>query len=283
MSREINEEKEFSENIDRLLAGQEVEVGEDVSEDFRTAIQFAQKLEELRDESSPVFKDQLRRRLLLKLAEKEAAAEEQKEKRASFWEALRNLVPRSPVWRTATATVAVAVLAAVVFWGSGIFIQAPEQTAERGPAPAMAPAPKVTPEGPPVAMLDSGDILNLEPLLEETNVYLLGEEVRIDLVFRNTSSEAIIVAPFPPAIQINRSDTGETVRSFAQGSESAKISASGTLNYTLAWNQLDDRGQQVEPGRYSILVSDVTIQKGTEPREVQAGFEPVIELIIQSP
>ncbi len=75
MGREINEEKEFSENIDRLLADQEVEVGEDVSEDLKTAIQFAQKLEELRDESSPAFKDQLRRRLLLELAEEEAAAE----------------------------------------------------------------------------------------------------------------------------------------------------------------------------------------------------------------
>ena len=79
----------------------------------------------------------------------------------TFWKALRNLVPRSPVWRTATATVAVAVMAAVVFWGSGIFVQAPEQTAERGPAPAMAPVPKVAPEGPPVAMLDSGAVLNL--------------------------------------------------------------------------------------------------------------------------
>ena len=128
MGREINEEKEFSEKIDRILAGQKVEAGEDVSEDFRAAIQFAQKLEELRDEPLPVFKEQLKRRLLLKLAEKEAAAKEQKDKRASFWEALRNLVPRSPVWRTATATVTVAVLAVIVFWGSGVFVQAPEQT-----------------------------------------------------------------------------------------------------------------------------------------------------------
>ena len=41
MAREINEEKEFSENVDRLLAGQEVEAGEDMSEDYRTAIHFA--------------------------------------------------------------------------------------------------------------------------------------------------------------------------------------------------------------------------------------------------
>ncbi|MFH1296380.1 MAG: hypothetical protein ABIJ04_03800 [Bacteroidota bacterium] len=75
MGREINDEKEFSEQIDRLLTGQEVDVGEEAGEDFRTAIQFAQKLNGLGDEPSTAFKDQLRRRLLLNLAEKEAAAE----------------------------------------------------------------------------------------------------------------------------------------------------------------------------------------------------------------
>jgi len=285
MGREINEEKEFSENIDRILAGQKVEVGEDVSEDFRAAIQFAQKLEELRDEPLPVFKDQLRRRLLLKLAEKEAAAEEQKEKRFSFWETLRNLVPRSPVWRTAVATVVVAVLAVVVVWGSGIFVQAPEQAAEREPglAPATAPAPKVTPEEPSVAMLDSRAILNLEPVLEEAKVYMPGEEIKIDLVFSNTGSEPIILTSFPPVIQISRVDTGAVVRSFAPGSESTEILASGKLDYTLVWDQLDDGGKQVEPGRYSVIVGDVSIQKSAEPREAQVGFGYVTEVTIEAP
>ena len=283
MGREINDDKEFSEQIDRLLAGQEVEVGEDVSEDFRTAIQFANKLKRLGDQPSPVFKDQLRRRLLLEMAEKEATAEAKKVRRTSFWEVLINLVPRSPIWRTATATVAVAVLAAVVFWGSGIFIQAPEQTSEGGSAPATAPAPKVTPEGPPVAMLDSGAVLNLEPVVEETKVYITGEEIKIDLVFSNITSESVTVPSFPPVIQISRADTGVVVRSFEHGTERAELISSAKLGYTLVWDQLDDGGKQVEPGRYLIIVGDVSIQKGAEPREAQAGFGPVTEVIIQSP
>jgi hypothetical protein len=281
MGREINEEQEFAENIDRLLAGHDVEAGEDVGEDYRTALQFAQKLKGLRDEPSPVFKNQLGRRLLSKIAEQEA--ERQREKKTSFGGLMGRLVPRSPVWRTATATVVVAVLAIAVFWGSGLFIQAPEQRAERSPAPAMAPAPKVAPRQPPVAMFDSGEVLNLEPAPEEAKVYLLGEEVKTDLVFRNASSESIIVAPFPPAIQINLADTGAVVRSFPRGGESAEMAASGTLNYTLVWDQRDDHGKQVEPGRYLILVSNVTLRKGTESQEAQIGFEPVIELIIQPP
>lgn len=287
MGREINEEREFSEKIDLILAGQKVEVGEDVSEDFKAAIQFAQKLEELRDEPLPVFKEQLKRRLLLKLAEKEAAAEEQKERKFSFWETMSNLVPRSPVWRTAIATVVVAVLAAVVFWESGIFVQAPEQAAEReselGPTAATAPAPAFAPEEPSEAMLDSGAMLNLEPVVEEAKVYTRGEEIKIDLLFSNTGSESIILTSFPPIIQISRANTGEVVRTFAPGSESAEISASGKLDYTLVWEQLDDDGKQVEPGRYLIIAGDVSIQKGTEAREAQVGFGYIMEVTITAP
>ncbi len=286
MSRETNEEKDFSEDIDRVLAGQEVKAGEDVSDDYSTALQFAQKLKGLGDAPSPVFKNQLRRRLLLKLAGHEA--ERRKEERASFWEALRKLVPRSPVWRTATVTVVVAVLAVIVVWGTGIFTQAPGQWAEKGTAPAMVPTPvpaplPTAPEGPPVAMLDSGGVLKLEPVPAETKAYLLGEEVKIELVFRNAGSESIEVAPFPPAIQISQADTGEVVRSFAPGVESVGISASGTLTYTLVWNQLDDSDQPVEPGRYSVIVGNVTTREANEPEEAQLDFGTVTELIIQSP
>ena len=158
--------------------------------------------------------------------------------------------------------------------------------AKPGPPAATAPAPAFAPEEPEessVAMFDSGAILNLEPVVEETKVYMPGEEIKIDLVFTNTGSESIIVPSFPPVIQISRVDTGAVVRSFAQGSEGAEISASGMLDYTLVWDQLDDSGNQVEPGRYSIIVSDVSIQKDTEPREAQAGFGPVTEIIIEAP
>ena len=80
MGKGTNEEREFSENIDSLLAGEEVEVGEDVSEDYRTAINFAQKLTKLRAEPSPVFKAQLKERLLSKLVEQEVEAARKKKR-----------------------------------------------------------------------------------------------------------------------------------------------------------------------------------------------------------
>ena len=282
MDRKINEEKEFSESIDRILAGQEVRVGENASEDFRAAIQFAQKLERLRDEPLPAFKDRLRRQLLLKLAEKEAVAQEHEVKRASFLETLINLVPRSPVWRTAVVTVAVVVLAVVVFWRSGMFVATQEPAAERAPTPAAASAPKVTSEGAPEAMLGSNAVLVLEPVPEDTNAYTPGEEIKIGLVFNNIGSESIVLTSFPPLIQISHVDTGAVVRSFAQGSESAEISTSGKLDYTLVWDQLDDNGNQVKPGRYLVSVGDVSIHEGAEP-EAQVSFGYVTEVVIEAP
>ena len=77
----------------------------------------------------------------------------------------------------------------------------------------------------------------------ESVIYGTGEEIKLDLVFRNIGSDSIIVTPFPPVIQINRADTGDVVRSFPEGDERRKISPSGTLSYTLAWKQLDDKGE----------------------------------------
>ena len=166
-----------------------------------------------------------------------------------------------------------------------MFVAAPEQAAERGPAPAMVsePEPEATSKSPPVEMLDVRAILILEPVAEEAKVYVWGEEIKIDLVFSNTGSESIILTSFPPVIQMSRVDTGAVVRSFAEGTESVEILASGKLDYTLVWDQLDDVGKQVEPGRYSITVGGVSIQKGTELREAQAGFGPVTEIIIEAP
>ena len=70
MGRENNEERDFSEIVDRLLAGEEVEVGEDMSDDYRAAVHFAQKLRELRCDPSPQFKEQLKGQLEKVVAER---------------------------------------------------------------------------------------------------------------------------------------------------------------------------------------------------------------------
>jgi hypothetical protein len=138
MTRERDEEKEFIENIERLLAGEEVTVGKDMSEEYRTAFDFARKLTESRADPSPLFKQQLKDRLLLQLTEREMEAR-QKVRLGSIWEFLENLVPRSPVWRTAAATLVIVLVTVGVLWRTGMFGQEPglEELA-RGGEPEMA-------------------------------------------------------------------------------------------------------------------------------------------------
>jgi len=120
MGREVDMEKEFSENIDRILAGQEVKVSADIDDDCRTALDLAQKLIRLRAVPSPSFKAQLKERLLSRLSEEEETKVKTTEvKRNWFWEALGRLVPRQPVWQRVTITLLVAVVAGGVIWGQG--------------------------------------------------------------------------------------------------------------------------------------------------------------------
>ena len=189
-----------------------------------------------------------------------------------------------PFRLSTVVTMVVVALAAVVFWGSGIFVTAPGgQMTEKGPAPAMAPAPEAPGEPPSMVTLDAEPLLRLEATLGEKNVYWLGEGVSIDLVFTNTGSEPVSITPFPPEIQIIRSDTGERVRLIPPGDTTAEISAYGITVNTMVWNQRDDSGARIEPGRYSVIVGGVTLQKADDTEEVQAGFGPVIELTIESP
>lgn len=149
MGKRPSEDRKFTENIDRLLAGEEPEGAEHMGEDFRTAINLAQKLTELRADPSAHFKDQLKQRLLSQLTRQEIEAARRKEKGLSFWEFLRNLVPESPAWRTAAATLVVVLITLGVLWRTGIFTQAPmlvspaiERAAPESELPETVTAPR---------------------------------------------------------------------------------------------------------------------------------------------
>jgi len=294
MGKEANEEKEFSKNLDRLLTGEEVTGGDDVSQDYRTAINFAQKLIELRDEPSSRFKDQLKQRLLLQLTRQEVEAARQKEKAFSFWEFLGNLIPQSPVWRTAAATLVVVLVVAGVLWKTGMFTRTPVVTVEEEKlvaaveeaAERAAPVPKPA-AAPPAALGIEAEVavqalLELQAIPSDKTAYPSGEPVEIDLVFKNTSSESITLAPFPPAMQILQAQTGEVIWSSTEGDVRLSLSPAKTVSYTLIWNQQDDSGEQVVPDLYSVYLADITIYKDTDPTETLQSFQP-FNLLIQNP
>ncbi|MFC1845790.1 hypothetical protein ACFLYM_00045 [Chloroflexota bacterium] len=114
-----NNEKKFTEYIDKLLAGEEVSPGDDISDEMRSALDFARVMLSNRDEPSPAFRAQLRERLLQKLYEQEAEASRAAEEKKNPLDWIRNLLPPRPAWRLVTSAALVVLVAVIgVIWYS---------------------------------------------------------------------------------------------------------------------------------------------------------------------
>ncbi len=126
MKKDSSEEKLFLEYLDRLLAGEQIAVGGEVSDEARAALEHAWKMMALRQEPSAAFRTELRNRLLRQMAQKRESTS-----RAGFWERFDSVLPPKPVLVAAVSTVAVLLLAFVgVVWYAG-----------RGGAPLATMAP----------------------------------------------------------------------------------------------------------------------------------------------
>ena len=260
MGKEANEAKKFSESVERLLAGQEIGNGEDVSEDYKTALKFAQKLTDYRAAPSPLFKARLKERLLLKLTEQEAEASRQKEKSSWFWEGLRNLLPQTVALRAAAAVLVVIIVSAGVLWRAGIFTQPSEPMGAGGLVTAPPTSPRLPAAAPESAL---GIFIEVEATTNK-NTYLLGEDIVIEFSFKNVTPEPFQIDAFPPAIEIMRpSPYDETVRSFPGGTAIKSLAPGEAINYTITWHQRDDHGQQVPYGYYSLKLGSIRLGDGT--------------------
>ncbi|HEY92020.1 MAG TPA: hypothetical protein G4O07_09340, partial [Dehalococcoidia bacterium] len=120
MRKHRKDEQEFLENIDRLIAGEEVSISDDADDDLRASIEFSRRLSGIHSGPSSEFKERLKSRLLMKLTEQEVAARQKVEKNR-FWDILGKLIPQSPVWRTATVTAVMLIAVVSVLWRTGLF------------------------------------------------------------------------------------------------------------------------------------------------------------------
>jgi hypothetical protein len=117
-------EKQFTDDLDRLLAGKKIEESEQTDADYRSAADAAGKIIECRREPSDAYKQELKKRLLLKLNEKEWA-EESKRKAASGKSWFSNLLPREPSWRLVPVQIMLAIISLLAIWGIE-FVSRPE-------------------------------------------------------------------------------------------------------------------------------------------------------------
>jgi hypothetical protein len=130
MKKDKSTEKQFLEYLDRLLAGEEITLGDEVSDEARSALEHARKMLAFREEPSASFRADLRGRLLRQIAQKQA-------EREGFQEKLANLFPQRTVMIAVTGTALMVLLAFIgVVWYSGRSSQAPMLTAVPPPSAA---------------------------------------------------------------------------------------------------------------------------------------------------
>jgi len=284
MGREDNIQKKYTEYLDRLLTGEEVIPGEDVDEDLRAILDFAQKMMSLGNEPSPAFRAKLRQRLLRKLAEEEAKVCDSGET-LGFRQRLTQFFPSSPLWRiVSSAAVAVIIIFVATIWYFSGFGPSPAPipvpTPTPSPAPAPTPTPTPMPTPPPAPVPKPLPTLQVSAIPTQDS-YLPGEEVDIEFSFTNTDSEPITVTPFPPEIHIMLPRPYETVRSFASGEQELILKPGERMTYNLTWDQRDENEKQVTPGWYYVDVKDITATRDTWT--TQWSFGTVAKLLIRFP
>ncbi len=239
-----NKEQQFSGDIDRLITGEKPEEIKPPEDDYNKNIQFAEKMLDSRAEPSPAFKENLRKQLLAKLVEKEMEIERGRERTKGFWETVKNVIPRSPAWRTVTATIALFALVLIVVWQLGVF---------------------TGPSSPPMLTTSQPPGITAQGLVEVTaqtkqSTYRIGEPIDIVFTFKNTSREPVTLTFYPPEILIAASSL-KPYRTI-KGGESRLLAAGETLEYIVTWDQLDNEGLQVPPGDYIINMLDIQLSDG---------------------
>jgi len=116
-------------------------------------------------------------------------------------------------------------------------------SAKLAPAPAPGPSPAPRPE----------KYIKVEQTVDK-DAYLPGEEVVIKLSFQNVNTEPLELAHFPPvAVEIlEKPQLGELIRTLPPGEDIRVLEPGETIAHTLIWDQRDDQGELVDPGRYNI-------------------------------
>ena len=303
MGRDDKIEKEFSEYIDRILAGEEVVIGDEVNEDLRTAVEFARKIIELRGEPSTAFSENLKQSLLQKLAEQDMWAAQ--EKKGGFRDFIDSLIPRSMAWR-AVSTAAIVIIFMVVglFWYMGGFAPEPvpspapapapapkpapepepEPAPEAAPAPVPAPKPAPTPEPSPVP----APVIEIPPALivkavPDEAYYMPGETIEIELSFTNITKRTTTLDPFPPKIQVKPQREDKVVYSVAAGSQPSEIEPDDTVILDFTWDQKDMDGKQVSPGWYDVVLGEFIVTMEDFDMKLPMGTHIEARLLIQYP
>jgi hypothetical protein len=277
MGRDEELEKKFAANLDRILAGEQVEADAGADEDYRTAVDFARQMVDMRAAPSDAFKARLKEKLIGELAAKQAQRTAG-EGRNRFREFLGGLIPRQTAWQALATAVVVIIIIVGVTWGIGLWRQpaatplvtvpapAPAPVAPAAPAPTTpvtpatptAPAAPAKPAAPaaPAPLPGTQAVLAADARTDQAS-YLPGERVAISVTLINVTSQPFPVEHFPPTVSIMDSNTQQGVYTFPAGTQSVSLPPGSPVTFNLVWNERNDRGQPAPPGSYYLELENI--------------------------
>jgi hypothetical protein len=291
MTRRDNEELRFTEDIERLLQGEEP-LERHGDPDYAETVRFARRLLQLQEEPSTEFASRLRRSLTTAMASQDTSREQ-----AGSW---FTRLFGNPGLRLAVVSTFVVLAAVGLVWRAGLLFpgmaQAPDATPGMLTAPPSAPS-QVAPGAPEMARAEDGAKgqgdesvamagVSESPIVVAANItpeIASGERLNISIVFSNNSTEVYRLTPFPPAVAIRETSTGRVVYTFAAGTSSVQLSPIEQLNYTVAWDQTGWDGTQVESGWYEVDVEGITATVEKGDMATAAGVPNVTPFNILSP
>lgn len=231
MSRAAEKNKAFSEDIDRVLAGQPVGTEHAADAEYQDALKFARRMAEIRTSPDAEWRAAVKARLT-RLAEAETGERHQV---GRGW--LGDFI-RQPVWQ-AMAGVVILVMVGVIVWASGAF------------KPASVPSPTAIPTTVP-----AGTVLSAGAGTDKPS-YSRGEEVHIDVSLKNVTSQPFKVVDFPPILSLMDDATKEPVYTFAAGQGTLTLAPGQETRFSVSWDQRDALGNAVPAGRYYIELEDL--------------------------
>jgi hypothetical protein len=268
MNRDREIEREFSNGLDRILAGEEVHVAQPQEGDLLSALDFALKMVQLRPSPSADFESNLKARLLQELAEQESCKEDKRS-----W--LGRLISE-PAW-VGAAVAFFLIIAGGLIWQSGLFrtsqqplvnapVPAPAMTSAAGSAakqeivPTASPAPPSAASGPAASPSPAPRTLVSVDAVTNKATYSSGESINVEVSMRNSGTEPLKIDKFPPVVSLMKADTQQPVYTFSAGKDVVTIAPGGTANFTLSWNQTDSGGNRVPGGSYYVELENLDLQ-----------------------
>ncbi len=275
MGKEQVAEKLFSDQLDRILSGQEIQLEEQTDDDLRTALEFAHKITTLRRNPSPIFTARLREKLVEKL--------ETQESRQTGW--LAKIISVQPIWQAAAGVIIVLIFAGIL-WITGIIDFRPSGI-PNSPTSATTTAvtttvPKTTTAAPtttsttttaatasstttakPTTTLPPSPVSIPKILVsgstDKTN-YATGETVIVDITMQNRGAEYLKIENFPPILSLMDTKTQQPVYTFPAGSGTANLPPNAQTSFRMIWNQQDSEGKTISPGNYYLELEDLNYQ-----------------------